>query len=183
MHGLRKSSYLSGHFHNGEYIYSMEFYDLTFKDTRGNLIKMSDYRDRVVLIVNTATKCGLAPQFKELEKIHQKYKDRGLAVIGFPSNQFLSQEPETNESMVAACQLNFGVTFFLTEKIDVNGKDTHPVFVFLKKKLPGGLFGSKIKWNFTKFLITKEGKPLRRYAPVVSPLAIEKDIISLLDFS
>jgi len=99
---------------------------------------MSEFRGKVVLIVNTATKCGLAGQFKELEELHQTYKDKGLVVIGFPSDQF-KQEPETNETMVKACLINFGVTFLISEKINVNGKDTHPLFVYLKKELPGGI--------------------------------------------
>ena len=140
---------------------------------------MSQYKGKTILIVNTATKCGLAPQFDGLEKLHKKYSKNGLVVIGFPCDQFLNQEPETNESMEQACKINFGVTFQLTEKINVNGPNTHPVFVYLKKHL-GGLFGSKIKWNFTKFLISPNGKPVRRYAPTVKPAAIEYDIKKLL---
>jgi glutathione peroxidase len=140
---------------------------------------MSEFRGKVVLIVNTATKCGLAPQFRELEELHQKYKDKGLVVIGFPSDQF-KQEPETNETMVKACLINFGVTFLISEKISVNGKDTHPLFVYLKKELPGAL-GSSIKWNFTKFLVSKEGVPYKRYSPTTKPVEIEGDIINLLD--
>jgi glutathione peroxidase len=161
----------------------MVFYDLDFNDTKGNTIKMSDYKGEVLLIVNTATKCGLAPQFDELEKLHQKYKDNNLRIIGFPCNQFLNQEPESNETMVSVCKINFGVTFLLAQKNDVNGKNTHPVFAYLKKELPGGLFGNKIKWNFTKFLITAEGKPYKRYAPTVRPFAIENDIVKLLEES
>ena len=157
----------------------MGFYDLTFNDSFGNTIKMSDFKDKVVLIANTATKCGLAGQFRELEELHQKYEDKGLVIIGFPSNQF-EQEPESNETMVKACLINFGVTFLISEKIDVNGKNTHPVFAYLKKELPGTL-DSRIKWNFTKFLVTSEGKPFKRYAPTVKPLKIEKDILKLLE--
>ena len=157
----------------------MGFYDLTFNDSFGNTIKMSDFKDKVVLIVNTATKCGLAGQFRELEELHQKYEDKRLVIIGFPSNQF-EQEPESNETMVKACLINFGVTFLISEKIDVNGKNTHPVFAYLKKELPGTL-DSRIKWNFTKFLVTSEGKPFKRYAPTVKPLKIEKDILKLLE--
>ena len=158
----------------------MDFYNLSFADTGGNTIKMSGYKGKTVLIVNTATKCGLAPQFYELEALHQKYKDRNLTIIGFPCSQFLNQEPESNETMVSACLVNFGVTFLLSRKIDVNGKNTHPVFKYLKKELPGGLFGKNIKWNFTKFLITSDGRPWKRYAPAVKPSAIEKDIVKLL---
>ena len=133
-------------------------------------------------MVNTATKCGLAPQFKELEALHQEYKDQGLVVLGFPSNQFLNQEPESNESMEESCELNFGVTFQLTEKIDVNGKNTHPVFTYLKEELPGKL-NKRIKWNFTKFLITPDGKPKARYSPTTKPTAIEQEIKTVLPLS
>jgi len=157
----------------------MTFYDITFRDSFGSTISMSEFRGQVVLIVNTATKCGLAGQFKELEELHQKYKDKGLVVIGFPSDQF-KQEPETNETMVKACLINFGVTFLISEKINVNGKDTHPLFVYLKKELPGGMLGSSIKWNFTKFLVSKDGVPFKRYSPTTTPTEIEGDIVKLL---
>ncbi len=157
----------------------MTFYDITFRDSFGSTISMSEFRGRVVLIVNTATKCGLAGQFEELEELHQKYKDKGLVVIGFPSDQF-KQEPETNETMVKACLINFGVTFLISEKISVNGKDTHPLFVYLKKELPGGILGSSIKWNFTKFLVSKDGMPFKRYSPTTTPTEIEGDIVKLL---
>lgn len=155
------------------------FYDLSVKDPRGNTIKMSGFKGKTVLIVNTATRCGLAPHFKGLEELHQKYKDKGLVVLGFPCNQFNSQEPETNESMQEACEINFGVTFPLTEKVEVNGKNTHPVFEYLKGNL-GSFFGKRIKWNFTKFLISTDGKPFKRYAPTTKPGAIERDIKALL---
>ena len=158
----------------------MNFYDLTFTDTTGKTFSMSEYSGITILIVNTATKCGLAPQFEQLEELYQKYKDQNFTIIGFPCDQFLHQEPETNGSMVSICKINFGVTFLLTEKIDVNGKNTHPVFAYLKKELPGGLLGKGIKWNFTKFLITSEGKPYKRYAPTTKPMKIEKDIVALL---
>jgi glutathione peroxidase len=156
----------------------MSIYDFSLKSSEGEMINFSDYKGKVLLLVNTATKCGLAPQFEELEALHKKYKD--LVVIGFPCDQFMGQEPETNESMAGVCQINFGVTFPLTEKIDVNGKETHPLFVYLKKELPGGFFGSGIKWNFTKFLIDKNGTPYKRYAPTIKPLDMEGDIEKLL---
>lgn len=158
----------------------MQFYDLEFKDPVGKTIGMGEFRGKVVLVVNTATKCGLAGQFRELEELHNRYADKGLVVIGFPCSQFLGQEPETNETVVQACKLNFGVTFQLSALIDVNGKGTHPVFEYLKKELPGGLLGSKIKWNFTKFLVDREGRPFKRYAPTVKPLEFESDIVALL---
>jgi glutathione peroxidase len=155
------------------------FYNLIAKTPAGESIEMSRFKGKVVLVVNTATKCGLAPQFDGLEKLHQQYKDKGFVLLGFPSNQFLKQEPETNETVVESCRINHGVTFQLFEKIKVNGPETHPVFKFLKSKL-GGLFGNRIKWNFTKFLIDKNGKPLKRYSPTTKPEDIEKDIRKLL---
>ena len=159
----------------------MNFYDLSFSDTTGRILSMGDFRGKIVLIVNTATRCGLAPQFEELERLHKTYADKGLCIIGFPCSQFLNEEPESDTTMVSVCRRDFGVTFLLAKKIEVNGKNTHPVFAYLKKKLPGGIFGSRIKWNFTKFLITAEGKPYRRYAPTVKPSAIEHDILRLLE--
>jgi glutathione peroxidase len=155
------------------------FFDLSAKTPTGETVEMSHYKGKVVLVVNTATKCGLAPQFDGLEKLHQQYKDKGFVLLGFPSNQFLNQEPETNETVVESCRINHGVTFQLFEKIMVNGPKTHPVFKYLKSEL-GGLFGNRIKWNFTKFLIDKNGKPLKRFAPTTKPEDIEADIRKLL---
>jgi len=125
--------------------------------------------------VNTATKCGLAGQFAELEALHQGYKDKGLVVIGFPCDQFMGQEPESNETMVNVCQVNFGVTFLLTEKIDVNGKNTHPVFEYLKKHSRSTL-GKEIKWNFTKFVVSKDGKTIKRFSPTTAPPSLRPTI-------
>lgn len=158
----------------------MKFYDLSVNTPHGEVINFSAFKGKTVLIVNTATKCGLTPQFTGLEKLHQKYKDQGLVVIGFPCNQFHNQEPESNSTMVESCKINHGVTFQLTEKIKVNGPETHPVFGYLRKEL-GGVFGNKIKWNFTKFLITSDGKPYKRYAPTTSPEKLEMDIKSLIN--
>lgn len=155
------------------------FYQLSARTPKGAPIPMVDFKDKVVLIVNTATKCGLAPQFDGLEALHQQYKDKGLVVLGFPCDQFAGQEPESNDTVEQACRLNHGVTFQLTEKCDVNGPHTQPVFQYLKKEL-GGFLGNRIKWNFTKFLIDKKGRPYKRYAPMVKPEAIEKDIQTLL---
>ncbi len=156
-----------------------DIFEFQARTPRGEDLPMSAYKGKAVLIVNTATKCGLAPQFKELEVLHQKYKDQGLVIIGFPSNQFQNQEPEQNETMEQSCEINFVVTFQLTEKILVNGEKTDPIFRYLKDQLPGKL-GKRIKWNFTKFLISPEGLPVKRYAPTVKPGSIEKDIVSLL---
>lgn len=158
----------------------MSIYDFSFITTDGKEIAISEYKDKALLFVNTATKCGLAPQFEDLEVLHKKYKDTGLVVIGFPCDQFMGQEPETNETMVGVCQINFGVTFTLSEKIDVNGEGTHPLFVYLKEALPGGILGDSVKWNFTKFVIGKDGTPYKRYAPTTKPLDIEGDIVKLL---
>ena len=158
----------------------MSIYTYSVKKPNGSIINLSDFEGKVILIVNTATKCGLVPQFAGLEKLHQQYKDKGLVVLGFPCNQFQNQEPETNDTMEQSCQINFGVTFQLTEKIDVNGSNTHPIFKYLKNELSGFL-GSKIKWNFTKFLIDTTGKPYKRYAPTTKPSKIEKDIEKLLN--
>jgi glutathione peroxidase len=157
----------------------MNFHDLNFETPSGETIPMSNLKGKTVMVVNTATKCGLTPQFDGLEQLHQKYKDQGLVVLGFPCNQFKSQEPETNASMEEACRINHGVTFQLTKKIDVNGDHTDPVFKYLKDDL-GGFFGKKIKWNFTKFLIGPDGEPFKRYAPTTVPMKIEKDIRKLL---
>ena len=151
------------------------FYDLIAKTPAGQELNMADYKGKPVLIINTATKCGLTPQFDGLEKLHQDYKGKGLVVLGFPCNQFAGQEPETNESIVETCKTNHGVTFQLTEKIDVNGSNAHPIFRYLKKQ-KGIHFLSAIKWNFTKFLVNKEGKVIERYAPTTTPDKIAEDI-------
>lgn len=156
-----------------------DFFDLQTRTPQGTDISMGEYKGKAVLVVNTATKCGLAPQFRELEALHQKYKKNGLVILGFPCNQFQNQEPETNETMEQSCELNFGVTFQLMEKIRVNGKETHPIFAYLKDQLPGKL-GKRIKWNFTKFLITPEGVPFKRYAPTIKPASMEEDIQGIL---
>jgi len=158
---------------------SSEFYQLTANNPQGQPVSMTRYEGKVILIVNTATQCGLTPQFEGLEQLYNKYKDRGLVVLGFPCNQFAGQEPESNESMEETCKVNFGVTFPLMAKIDVNGPQTHPVFRLLKRRL-GGLFGSRIKWNFTKFLLDADGRPVKRFAPVTKPAAIEPFIQKLL---
>ena len=159
---------------------SNEFYQLSANTPQGRPVEMSAYKGKTVLVVNTATQCGLTPQFEGLEKLYQDYKDKGLVILGFPCNQFGSQEPLSNDTMEVTCKLNHGVTFPLFEKTEVNGPNTHPVFKYLKKKL-GGLFGSRIKWNFTKFLLDANGKPIRRFSPVTKPEAIEPYIKNLLD--
>ncbi len=150
-------------------------YHMSYHTPAGEERLLADLKGKTILIVNTATQCGLTPQFEGLEELHQAYKDDGLTIIGFPCNQFMGQEPLSNDEMVESCQINHGVTFPLTEKIDVNGKETHAIFKYLKKQL-GGTLTKTIKWNFTKFLIDKDGKPIKRYAPTTVPKDIEKDI-------
>jgi len=157
----------------------MEFYDLEAKTPSGQKIDFSTFKDKAVLIVNTATKCGFTPQLKGLETLQQEVGLDKLVVLGFPCNQFGGQEPETNDTVEEVCSINHGVTFQLTEKVEVNGSNTHPVFEYLKGKL-GGILGDKIKWNFTKFLITPDGKPYKRYAPTTKPAKIGKDIEKIL---
>lgn len=155
------------------------FYQLVANNPQGHPIDMSAYQGKVVLIVNTATQCGLTPQFEGLEKLYQDYKDKGLIILGFPCNQFGSQEPLGNDVMEETCKVDHGVTFPLFEKIEVNGPGAHPVFKYLKAKL-GGLFGRRIKWNFTKFLIDRNGRPVKRFAPITKPAVIEPYIKELL---
>ncbi len=157
-----------------------DFYNLSFRDTLGNTVKLEDYKGKLILIVNTATKCGLTPQLTDLEALNNKYKDRGFVVLGFPCNQFGEQEPETNETVVHVCNINYGVTFLLSEKIEVNGEGAHDLYVYLKNQLPGDTPGGEIEWNFAKFLINTEGVPVKRYKPTVTPLECEEYIVSLL---
>lgn len=158
----------------------MSFYDFSAKDINGKEIKMSNYKGNVVLVVNTASKCGLTPQFKELEELYKIYKDKGLEILGFPCNQFANQDSGSNEEIQNFCQLNYGVTFTMFEKIDVNGNNAHPLYKYLKEESKG-LMGKEIKWNFTKFLIDTEGNVVDRYAPIVKPLKIKEDIDNLIN--
>ena len=135
----------------------------------------ADYQGKVLLIVNTASKCGFTPQFEGLEALYQQYQEQGLVVIGFPCNQFGAQDPGTNEEIGAFCQKNYGVSFPMMAKIDVNGKDAHPIFDWLKDQ-KGGLLTDGIKWNFTKFLIGTDGQVIDRYAPTTKPDALKADI-------
>ena len=135
-------------------------YNLSFKKPSGEEISMKSFEGKVILVVNTATRCGLTPQFKALESLYQNYKDEGFVIIGFPCNQFMGQEPISNEKMEEVCLVNYGVTFPLSEKINVNGPNAHPIFQYLKKQLRG-TFSKSIKWNFTKFLIDSDGNPIQ----------------------
>ncbi|ASW44169.1 glutathione peroxidase [Clostridium isatidis] len=157
----------------------MNFYDFSARGIYGEEISMKKYKGKVVLVVNTASKCGLTPQFKELEELYREYKDKGLEILGFPCNQFASQDPGTNEEIQNFCQLNYGVTFTMFEKIDVNGEKAHPLYKYLKSQ-GKSILGKEIKWNFTKFLIDSEGNVIKRYAPTTKPSKIKDDIEILL---
>ena len=157
----------------------MNFYELEANKMNGQMIKMEQYKGNVVLVVNTASKCGLTPQFKELEELYQTYHSKGLEILGFPCNQFAKQDSGSNQEIQEFCQLNYGVTFNMFEKIEVNGAHAHPIYRYLKQEVKG-LFGSEIKWNFTKFLIDRDGNVIKRYAPTVKPSKIANDIEKLL---
>jgi len=158
----------------------MSIYDLSYTDTAWKSISLADYKDHVILVVNTATWCGLAPQFDALEALYQKYKSQKFVILGFPCNQFARQEPVSDADMTQTCSLNYGVTFPLSQKIAVNGSKTHPLFKYLKDSIPNGILGTIIKRNFTKFLIDRNGNPVQRYAPITTPTQIQTDIIALL---
>ena len=151
------------------------FYDFKATSLTGQEEAMEQYKGQVVLVVNTASKCGLTPQYKGLQELYETYKDQGLVILGFPCNQFGKQEPGNADQISEFCEINYGVQFPMFGKIDVNGKDTHPVFEYLKDELPGTL-GKKIKWNFTKFLVGKDGQPIKRFAPTTKPEDLKKHI-------
>ena len=178
-----------------------KIYDFKAFTSKGKELNFADFQGKVLLVVNTASKCGFTPQFAGLEELNQKYKDKGLVVIGFPCNQFKEQDPGTDSQIEEFCQLNYGVTFQIMRKVDVNGPDATPVFEFLKAQAPTeeyhglkakaakALFktlsksvekDSDIKWNFTKFLISKDGETIKRYAPTTEPKDFEKDVEAML---
>ena len=157
----------------------MKIYDFNVRDAKGVEVPMTEYQGKVLLIVNTATGCGFTPQYEGLQKLYDKYKDRGLEILDFPCNQFGHQAPGTEEEIHEFCTLKYKTTFPLFAKIEVNGKNADPLFEFLKNQ-KGGFLGNDIKWNFTKFLVTREGTVVERYAPVTKPEKIESDILKLL---
>ncbi len=157
----------------------MSFYDYSAINMNGTEVNMSDYKDKVVLIVNTASSWGFTPQFKQLEQLYKNFKDKGLEILGFPCNQFGNQDSGSNSEIAHFCTSNFDVTFNMFEKIEVNGDNAHPLYKFLKNEQKG-LLGSNIKWNFTKFLVAKDGTVIKRYAPTVNPTDIVKDILANL---
>lgn len=157
----------------------MSIYDFNVLDYQGNDVSLSDYKGKVMLIVNTATGCGFTPQYKGLEKLYQDHKEKGLEILDFPCNQFAHQAPGNDKEIHEFCTLKYNTTFKQFKKIKVNGKEEAPLYTFLKNEKKG-CFGKKIKWNFTKFLVNKDGKVVKRYAPTVKPEKIEKDILKLL---
>lgn len=154
-------------------------YDFNALTIDGKEISLSEFKGKVVLIVNVASKCGFTKQYKGLQELYSKYKDKGFVILGFPCNQFMSQEPGNEKEIMEFCQVNYGVTFPMFSKIDVNGDNAHPLYKFLVSK-QGGLITDAIKWNFTKFLIDKNGVPVDRYAPSTDPMSIADDIEKLL---
>ncbi len=155
-------------------------YDFSAKALAGDEIALSDFRGKVLLIVNTASKCGFTPQYSGLEKLYRELAPRGFAVLGFPCNQFGHQEPGDAEAIKTFCTLNYDISFPLFAKIDVNGKNAHPLYRFLKKAKSGALGSAAIKWNFTKFLVDRDGAVVERYAPTTKPEDIEADVAALL---
>ena len=158
----------------------MNIFDFTANDYKGNEVNLKQFEGKVILVVNTATKCGFTPQYDGLEKLYEKYEDKGFVILDFPCNQFLAQAPGSGEEIHSACVLRFGTKFPQFEKIKVNGKDAHPLFVYLTSQTPDGKV-KKVKWNFTKFLIGKDGSFLGRYEPTVKPEEIEADIVKALE--
>ena len=157
----------------------MKIYDFKVRNAKGEEVPMTEYQGKVLLIVNTATGCGFTPQYEGLQKLYDKYRDRGLEILDFPCNQFGHQAPGTEEEIQEFCTLKYKTTFPLFSKIDVNGTNAAPLFTFLKNQ-KGGFLGDDIKWNFTKFLVSRDGTVVKRYAPMTTPDKIEKDILKLL---
>jgi glutathione peroxidase len=151
-------------------------YDFTVNDIHGKPVKLDRYRDRVMLVVNTASNCGFTPQYQGLEALYEKFHGKGLEILGFPCNQFGGQEPGSEQEIAQFCELNYGVTFPLFAKVDVNGEHAAPVYKYLKSEKPGLLGSEAIKWNFTKFLVDRNGNVVKRYAPNEEPAAIAGDI-------
>ncbi len=159
---------------------SAPIYDIKAKTIGGEDKSLADYEGKVIIVVNVASKCGFTPQYEGLEKIYREYQDKGVVVLGFPCNQFLSQEPGDEKEIAQFCSLTYDVSFPMFAKVDVNGAKTHPLFDYLKKELPGILGTKDVKWNFTKFLVGKDGKPVKRYAPRDEPAKMIEDIEKLL---
>ena len=154
-------------------------YDFKAVRNNGTELDLADLKGKVILVVNTASKCGFTPQYKGLEALYQKYKDEGLVILGFPCDQFAHQEPGDDAEIAQFCEINFGVTFPLMKKVNVNGADADPLFQYLKARTRG-LLGTAVKWNFTKFLVSRDGKRIERYAPVTTPESLDKKVAALL---
>ena len=157
----------------------MTIYDFQVKDAKGNLVNLSDYKGKTLLIVNTATGCGFTPQYKGLQALYDKYQSKGFEILDFPCNQFGNQAPGTEDEIHQFCEINYKTTFRLFSKIDVNGKNESPLYTYLKGQ-KGGFLSKRIKWNFTKFLVDKTGKVVERFAPTATPESIEEKIVNIL---
>ncbi|GGC73908.1 glutathione peroxidase [Marinobacter halophilus] len=155
-------------------------YEFSARDIKGNDTPMAEYQGKVLLIVNTASKCGFTPQFEGLQALRDQLGDKGFEVLGFPCNQFMNQDPGNDDAISQFCSLNYGVNFPMFAKVEVNGDGTHPLFRFLKKEAKGLMGSEKVKWNFTKFLVNRDGQVVRRYAPTAKPADIRADIEKLL---
>ncbi|WHY95576.1 glutathione peroxidase [Peribacillus simplex] len=158
----------------------MSIYEFEVNKINGETISLEEYRGKVMIIVNTASKCGFSPQYDDLQSLYVQYKEDGVVVLGFPCNQFLNQEPGDDLEIDSYCKLNHGITFPMFAKVNVNGKDAHPLFSYLTENAPGVMGSKSIKWNFTKFLIDRNGNIVSRYAPKTKPLEMEEDIKKLL---
>ncbi len=158
----------------------MNIYDFAAFSTGDKVIPMNNYKGKVMLIVNTASKCGFTPQFDELQNLYSELNDKGLEILAFPCNQFMKQDPGSDDEIASFCKINFGVSFPVFAKVDVNGPAASPIYKFLTSEAKGVFGTKKIKWNFTKFLIDKSGNVVKRYAPVVKPMKIKDDILKLL---
>ncbi|CAH0123546.1 glutathione peroxidase [Peribacillus sp. NPDC101481] len=158
----------------------MSIYEFEVNKINGETISLEEYRGKVMIIVNTASKCGFSPQYDDLQSLYVQYKEDGIVVLGFPCNQFLNQEPGDDLEIDSYCKLNHGVTFPMFAKVNVNGKEAHPLFSYLTENAPGVMGSKSIKWNFTKFLIDRDGNIVSRYAPKTKPLEMEEDIKKLL---
>lgn len=156
-------------------------YEFSTQTLSGKDIRFADYEGKVLLIVNTASKCGFTPQYEGLQELHEAYAEQGLAVIGFPCNQFGSQEPGSANDITEFCELNYGVSFPMSQKVDVKGPNAHPIFKYLSSEAKGVLGTESIKWNFTKFLVNRQGEVVNRYAPTTKPADLAKDIEALLN--
>jgi len=157
-----------------------KIYEYKVENSSGEEIGLNIYEGKVMLIVNTASKCGFTPQYEDLQKLYDEYNKKGLEILAFPCNQFAKQESGTNDEIQTFCKKNFGLTFPVFGKIEVNGPDAHPLYKYLKNQKSGGLFGRGIKWNFTKFLVDKQGNVIKRFGPTVKPLSMKGDIEKLL---